>query len=368
MSYLCLSPVPLPYDSLNRSIGGIVSMKYEIGDKILLLHSKEEGTVVDIINAEMVMVEVGGVAFPVYLDQIDFPYFHRFTAAKKTPPPQQRIEGYDIKVEKKKYEDNIRMSKGMFLSILPVFRMDAYEEHIQLLKFHLINETSEAYRFNFQVWLRNNMEMEIRNEIQPFSNFYLSDLSFESLNDSPRLEFVFFPKEKNDKLASSFPKTWKPKVKQLFMQLTELQARRDATLSQVLFEKYPERSKDDKPYFDPGSVGSLAVGGNTGTPAAPEPAKQPKYELDLHIEQLVKEWRGMKNIEILAIQLNEFVHYLELAITHHQHSMIVIHGVGKGKLKDEIHAILRDTKEVEKFVNEYHPRYGYGATEIFFRY
>jgi hypothetical protein len=344
-------------------------MKFEIGDKILLLHSKEEGTVVDIINKDMVMIDVGGVTFPAYLDQIDFPYFHRFTEAKKTPPPpQQRIQGYDIKPEKKKYEDNIRMSRGMFLSILPVFRVDAYEEHVQSLKFHLINETSEPYRFNFQVWLRNSMELELRSEIQPFSNLYLSDLQFESLNDSPKLEFVFFPKEKTDKLAPSFPKTWKPKAKQLFLQLAELQARRDATLSQLLFEKYPERSKNDKPYFDPNSVGSLAASVTNSAPVAPVPAPQPKYELDLHIEMLVKEWKGMKNIEILAIQLNEFVHYLELAITHHQHSMIVIHGVGKGKLKDEIHAILRDTPEVERFVNEYHPRYGYGATEIFFRH
>jgi hypothetical protein len=29
---------------------------------------------------------------------------------------------------------------------------------------------------------------------------------------------------------------------------------------------------------------------------------------------------------------------------------------------------LRDTAGVERFVNEYHPRYGYGATEIIFRY
>ncbi len=57
-------------------------MKYEIGDKIILLHSKEEGTVVDIVNHEMVMVEVGNITFPVYLDQIDFLYFYRFTEKK----------------------------------------------------------------------------------------------------------------------------------------------------------------------------------------------------------------------------------------------------------------------------------------------
>ena len=48
-------------------------MKFQIGDKILLLHSKEEGEVVEIINKEMVMVDVEGVQFPVYIDQVDFP-------------------------------------------------------------------------------------------------------------------------------------------------------------------------------------------------------------------------------------------------------------------------------------------------------
>ncbi len=47
-------------------------MKYQTGDKILVLHSKEEGTVVDIINDKMVMIDVDNVRFPVYMDQIDF--------------------------------------------------------------------------------------------------------------------------------------------------------------------------------------------------------------------------------------------------------------------------------------------------------
>jgi dsDNA-specific endonuclease/ATPase MutS2 len=48
--------------------------------------------------------------------------------------------------------------------------------------------------------------------------------------------------------------------------------------------------------------------------------------------------------------------------------LIVIHGVGEGRLRDEIHDLLRLKKEVKSFVNQYHPLYGYGATEIFFQY
>jgi hypothetical protein len=62
-------------------------MKYQVGDDIIVLHSNEEGKVIEIMNDKMVMIEVRGVKFPAYTDQIDFPYFHRFT---KKPVVQER--------------------------------------------------------------------------------------------------------------------------------------------------------------------------------------------------------------------------------------------------------------------------------------
>ena len=54
-------------------------MKYQIGDEIIVLLSHEEGKVVDIMNENMVMIEVRGVKFPAYMDQIDFPYFKKIS-------------------------------------------------------------------------------------------------------------------------------------------------------------------------------------------------------------------------------------------------------------------------------------------------
>ncbi len=36
--------------------------------------------------------------------------------------------------------------------------------------------------------------------------------------------------------------------------------------------------------------------------------------------------------------------------------------------RDRIHDILQLKREVKSFVNQYHPNFGYGATEIFFQY
>ncbi|KAA2242511.1 Smr/MutS family protein [Chitinophaga agrisoli] len=341
-------------------------MKYEIGDKIILLHSKEEGTVVDIVNQEMVMVEVGKVTFPVYLDQIDFPYFYRFTEKKQPSAAPRKIPGDELPIEKKKYE-TIRMDKGVFLSMLPIYQFDGIEDHISLLKFHLLNETSRHYNFHFQIWLRQQLELEIKNELLPFAHFYLADLLFENLNDNPRFEFTFSLKQPDPKLAPAFQKTWKIKPKQLFQQLNDLRVRRDAMLSYPLFEKYPDKAPAATQTFDTVDVGKLSPL-YSKIQLAPETPIQPKYEVDLHIEKITDDWRGLSNIAILAIQLNEFQRYLDLAIAHKQVSMIAIHGLGKGKLRDEIHQVLRQTPEVGSFVNEYHPRYGNGATEIFFKY
>ncbi|RYF82518.1 MAG: hypothetical protein EON98_11250, partial [Chitinophagaceae bacterium] len=63
----------------------------------------------------------------------------------------------------------------------------------------------------------------------------------------------------------------------------------------------------------------------------------------------------------------EFEKWYELAIAHRQPQLIVIHGIGSGKLRDEIHDLLKGRREVKSFVNQYHPSFGYGATEIYFK-
>ncbi len=72
-------------------------MKFQVGDKVVVQHSNEEGEVVELINDKMVMVDVRGVKFPAYTDQLDFPYFKRFMEKKQIPEKRP-----------KKYIDQIR--------------------------------------------------------------------------------------------------------------------------------------------------------------------------------------------------------------------------------------------------------------------
>ena len=131
------------------------------------------------------------------------------------------------------------------------------------------------------------------------------------------------------------------------------------------FEKYPDKIIEIQPELE-----TYAKKGRKPYDAARarqhmEPAKS---VIDLHIEKLTDDWRQLGNFDILSMQLKTFEKYFDLAIVHFQPSLTVIHGVGEGKLRDEIHEILRTKKEVKSFVNQYHPLYGYGATEILFQY
>ena len=88
--------------------------------------------------------------------------------------------------------------------------------------------------------------------------------------------------------------------------------------------------------------------------------------VDLHIEKLTDNSAALTSYEMMQLQLNTFEKYFELSVAHNQSTLIVIHGVGEGKLRNEIHEILRLKSEVKSFVNQFHPLYGYGATEIYF--
>ena len=79
-------------------------MKYQIGDIVLILHSNEEGKVVDIINNKMMTVDVKGVIFPVYMEKVDFPYFKRFREKKIVPVKKANKYVDDISKEKKSTE------------------------------------------------------------------------------------------------------------------------------------------------------------------------------------------------------------------------------------------------------------------------
>ena len=339
-------------------------MKYQIGDIVLLLHSNEEGRIVDLINDQMLMVDVKGITFPVYKDQVDFPYFKRFSEKKILSTKKEKK--YIDDVRKEKPEMRPRTEDGVWLTFLPVMDTDEFGDVVvEELKLHLVNHTRTAFNFIYKLHFFGVPDFELKNTIQPFEDFYLHDIEFASLNDSPSFDFEFSLVQPARNKETHYETSVRLKPKQLFAKIEELKKKNLATFSQLLFENYPDKVHDDKV-----EMGKLAAKGYKIYEASEarkhlEPARS---VVDLHTEKLTDNWRRMSNYEIVSLQLKTFDKYYDLALAHHQPSLIIIHGVGEGKLRDEIHDKLRLKREVKSFVNQYHPNFGYGATEIFFQY
>ncbi len=89
-------------------------------------------------------------------------------------------------------------------------------------------------------------------------------------------------------------------------------------------------------------------------------------EVDLHIEELVKRPYLLKPSEMLKAQVDHFQKTLDKAIMENYASLVAIHGVGEGKLKKEVHKIVKTVKEVKAVEQGDVKKYGNGATKIIF--
>ena len=337
-------------------------MKYEPGDKIIVNITNEEGKVVEIMNEKMVMIEVKGVRFPAYTDQIDFPYFKMFTEKKLVPKKKVFID----QVRKEKDLPKEKTGDGVLLSFLPVFDKDIFDDDVvEKFKLYLINQDREAYTFTYNLMIGGDSNFQLKNVVEPMSDFYIHDVRFEDLSDNPRFDFEFALKEPDKKKAPYFEASLRLKAKQLFKKIEEIRLKNEATFAYPLFATYPDKVSEEKVDLSKlGNAGYRVYNANNIRQNL-EPARS---VVDLHIEKLTDSWKHLTNFEILTLQLKAFEKFYELAIAHMQPTLVVIHGVGVGKLKDEIHDILKLKKEVRSFVNQYSQSYGYGATEIYFEY
>ena len=337
-------------------------MKYEIGDKIIVLLTDEPGIVVDIMNEKMVMIEVRGVKFPAYTDQVDFPYFKMFSEKKVVEKKKIHVDNIqkEKKIIKKKTGD------GVWLNFIPVFDKDVFEDDIvEKLRVYLINQNEEEYNFSYNLSFDGESHFELKNSIRGLSDFYLHDVIFEDLSDNPRFNFEFSLSKEQKKKAPYFEAALKLKGKQIFKKIEEIKLKNEPSFSYELFNEYPDKVEEEKV--------DLSRLGNAGyrlydASKLKENLPGARSVVDLHIEKLTDNWKHLSNFDILTMQLNVFEKYYELALLHHQHKLIVIHGIGEGRLRDEIHERLRLKKDVKSFVNQYHASYGYGATEIYFNY
>ncbi|MCB0820350.1 MAG: Smr/MutS family protein, partial [Bacteroidetes bacterium] len=162
----------------------------------------------------------------------------------------------------------------------------------------------------------------------------------------------------------SVPHAWSGYIKYQTPQITEplnwpfdseLQAR--AMLVQVYPEKIIKHQPAEKSGAEKTGHNITSSGGYLLTEG-----REGRFEVDLHIEELLENTSGMENSEIIKYQLRHFLKCLDEARQRKIRKFVAIHGVGKGRLRDEIRKLLKE--EGITFYDAALSSYGWGATEI----
>ncbi len=91
-------------------------------------------------------------------------------------------------------------------------------------------------------------------------------------------------------------------------------------------------------------------------------------EVDLHIHELLDDYRGLSNAEMLNVQMEKFHSELAIGLKNNDtKKMVFIHGVGAGTLKNELRKALQSDYPQLYFQDASFKEYGFGATMIILR-
>jgi hypothetical protein len=311
----------------------------------------------------MLEVEVNGTTFPVYTDEVDHPYLKWFTEKKAKTSTNVNKLREQLPVEKAKQRPP-KLAKGVYLSFLPVFKPDELEDIVDHIRIHLLNELPQAIQFSYDVRLLHSSLFRLEGKLHGFGNIYLHSIPYSDMNDQPRFNWRLDDLEQPE--MRSAEGTVRIRPDKLFRHVADMLQKNEPSFSYLLLQEFMPLGKPEKP----AKPEKIEIVKHVFTPAVSYPAVMgpSPYEIDLHIENLVADTKGLANADMLQIQLDALQQALHRAIVNRQERLMIIHGLGKGVLREEVHRILDNTPGVKKYANEWQGKYGFGATEVFFDY
>ena len=314
-------------------------MKFKLGEFVRFVDERREGYITKIIDENTLAVtDDDGFEIPVLASQVT--HVH----GKTKLPDDLNINNLNNEIKAE------FISRGIFLAVAPdkhspsVVHFHLINQSSWKLLFNLYTENKQKFKGEYSGILNSNSSAQIYsaslNELDLWPKFHIQILHFNSANkEMPKpLEFSemfkakdFSGAKKNHSLIDQ--SAW-------IIQLDE---------NELIIDV--EKLKES--FFKP-AIEKIEI-------------EKPAKEIDLHIEKLRDDSQFLSNSEILDIQMNQFRKSLDAAIVHKLSSIIFIHGTGNGTLRNEIHKIISKHAQVKTFMDAYKEKFGYGATEVFFK-
>jgi hypothetical protein len=358
---------------------------FGIGTKVKFMTTTDSGVIVDKLGDGMVMVKLDGF-------DMDIPAFEEdLLRAEDVMGPNIVVPKLSPKQasQLKKIESNtpppikpVFTGSGVHLAFEPLKKAGGEIEKFDIL---LLNDTQSDIVFALDFVLFDNIEWSKNGILKAVDFEKIGELAFDVVNDLPQFDVSVKPiytddasRDNREGGGEELLKTLKIKPKQfvknfqihnfisrevhLFTAFEQLENTITSTNSDLTryTDDLIKKAKNDKIKNTPSTLHYDPV------PNVNEYASF-VAEIDLHIEMLHESPRSLTIEEIVRIQISAFDSFLAKAIRLNVRKFHAIHGLGKGRLRDMIAARLRRHPDVLMFKNEYHERYGFGATEIWLR-
>lgn len=345
-------------------------MIYAIGSRVRFIHTGFEGVVTAQLGDDMLSVLLDdGDEIPAFVDDLMRIEDYRAQLRNKPPVKAKVVKGKQEKQMERperpaiQAQYSILKSLGIQLAFEAQYKLDGTTAGY---KVYLINDTQYDSLFTFSLFLGDLLKIKTNDKIASVAYFELGTIPFDYLNELPVVEVECW-QITTQGTGKRLHKRLKIKAQQFFKKIKTAPLLNIPVHHYVLFDSFdsPEEVQEDiKTYTQknnrPVNIPSRGTSNSTLELANFNP------ELDLHVEHLSDRWERMNNAEILRLQLKTFDTYLSKAIQLGVPRVFIIHGLGKGRLRNDIASRLIRHPDVKTFKNDYHPRYGYGATEVIF--
>lgn len=346
-------------------------MFFTVGQKVILKYTDDEGTVMQLHQDGTVLVRLDDSDMTIPIFEEDLLPANALPIHKSTELPKKKeveIPSFPIETQY-----GILQSLGLQVAFEAVMKY----ENIEKYNAYLINDTNSELIYIFRLKLEDEILFEVDNKIGSIEVQYLGELYYDELNDVPEI-YVEAKEVTTEGIGEKLEKTIKLKPQIFFKNVITAPLLNKRVHHFVLFENFDikpkpkAQSKEDlKTYTKRLKEPIVKV-----VPSANNSRRLNRHEIedfanfnpviDLHIENLSSNSKEMTNGEIINLQLQHFERFMQKAYRLGVPRVFIIHGVGKGKLRDEIATRLIQGYDIQTFKNEYHPKYGFGATEVIF--
>lgn len=311
-----------------------------IGDRVRLLHGKEEGIVRKVSSGGRIEVEIeDGFIIPALKSEVVI-----IAEAEKSyfgdAPSSTKESEAPLPVSAPK-------DQGLYLAFLPI--------NDQNLSLYLINDSHQPYLVHASEVFGNNHRTLYAGTLNGGEHRKIDDRLMKEIDDWPAFLLRFIPiQNKLERAIPAFERQLKMKPTQFFKHLSKA-----PILGKNVYLFAMERTTKD---LDIRSL-NAELSQIQPVPEAPKPQK-PARSIDLHIEALHAQSDKLSNSEKMRIQLEAFEKNLNQAILSGMDEITFIHGLGNGVLRKEIHKRLSQLGNIKYFQDTQKDQWGYGATLV----